>query len=390
MHHVNFDQRIQLVDGRLCAVATAYYKDRSLDVFRSFDDGSRESRNLYYKPLAGYGVSFPGETERGYYSYCGTKTELEPWGSVPENFRPCLGWDKPTESEKALVCEAHPNFRYVLQKADLTISEIFELLPIWKEHPEVELVVAAGYWKLATSKILYRLSKPTLKAWFRVMRENPGKDYGPEQIRRLVKGWTARMIELKQNWRCRDFCEAELRFCEKLDDHSVSLYGDYLEMARTAGKDMSDPYWHFPSDLQKRHDKLVRERRNAEKLKQAAFQAEYAKAVKKWLGKTFNGRDGFSVFVPGSVKEYGKQARALHQCIVSMNYSAKVVKKECVLVFITLNGKPNSTVELKIKGRKFSVGQFYADERAEDIHPTAEARKAFRKWVKKYNVPLAA
>ena len=69
----------------------------------------------------------------------------------------------------------------------------------------------------------------------------------------------------------------------------------------------------------------------------------------------------------------------MHQCLVSCDYISRVIKGECVLVFVQKNGKPIATAELK-SGNK--IGQFYANELDRDnCLPTGEVREVMNKWL---------
>lgn len=71
------------------------------------------------------------------------------------------------------------------------------------------------------------------------------------------------------------------------------------------------------------------------------------------------------------------QADVLHQCIITAKYDEKVINNTCLIVFVRENGIPRATAQVYKNG---NIGQFYADEKAKDIHPTEDIKKAFGQW----------
>lgn len=66
-------------------------------------------------------------------------------------------------------------------------------------------------------------------------------------------------------------------------------------------------------------------------------------------------------------------------CIATLE---RMAERELLLVFITTKtGEPVATAEIKPDG---TLGQFYADEDADDIKPTAKAQKALDAWMDKF------
>ena len=104
--------------------------------------------------------------------------------------------------------------------------------------------------------------------------------------------------------------------------------------------------------------------------------------VGKWLKKTLR-KNGFVVSIPGDIKTIQKQAKKLHQCLVSADYIGKMAEKRCLLVFIsTKEGTPVATAEILPSGK---VGQFYADERDRyNMKPDKKAQEALDAWLKKF------
>ena len=77
-----------------------------------------------------------------------------------------------------------------------------------------------------------------------------------------------------------------------------------------------------------------------------------------------------------------RQAEALKQCLVSADYIGKVIKGECVLVFVRFRGRPVATAEILPGGK---LGQFYGNEADRNrCKPTKAATVAFDAWKAEY------
>ena len=184
------------------------------------------------------------------------------------------------------------------------------------------------------------------------------------------------------------------------------FYNDYRKKCKEVGHDFKDPYWHFPKNLKKQHDKVMKEvalKRAAEEAIRRAKAAEekarkekeratiYTKFVKmmaKYIGRLTEG--AIEVFVPKSVELVQKQAKDLHQCLIAADYISKIVAKKCLLVFLYKDGKPYATAELRTKGRKFELGQFNRNQQKKEIHATEADKEILMKWAKENNVKMVA
>ena len=175
----------------------------------------------------------------------------------------------------------------------------------------------------------------------------------------------------------------------------LHMYNDYIRMAKRAGHDVKDPYWKFPKQLKKAHDKVMKEVERIEAAERLAMKAaatkrerekkkNFEKVVGKWIKKTVR-KNGMVVSIPGDIQAVRTQAKKLHQCLVSCDYIGKMAEKKCLLVFIaTRAGAPVATAEILPSGK---VGQFYGDERARDINkmkPGKKAQEALDAWLKKF------
>lgn len=393
----DYEDRLDLLDGKLVRVIKATSRSkrqpkRTLDVYREDEDGNAVCRNLYSSCYNGYRVGFPNDTTNiNGYTYV---EELQDWGECPRlTFFP----SRPlTEAEKALVVGQYPEFRYVLAKWQGSIVDTMKALDLWKEHKEIELVLASGYQSVAFNKSFWKLTEKKRKEIALFMRKNPGlKDLTLSDIQTVLKhGLDA------EDWgRYKAFCRREgnvsydtYKYLVRIgmaDGRGKWLYRDYQNLLSQTQHNGNDVYWKFPSDLQARHDRLMEEvrrirdveeaERNRKKAEELMRKQEaYVKAVKKLFPlKAEIG--GYTVYVPETIADIKEQADKLHQCLITCDYVSQVADNKCVLVFVRRDGKPVATAQILDGDR---IGQFYADELdRSDCLPDDDVRRAVDRWL---------
>lgn len=392
----NYRDRLETEDGELVRVVTAVpvsskKSHLSLDVYKEYESGKCQCRNLY-RSAFGYRVAFPGEKaslySAGIYSFV---QELDEFSDVPRlnGFR---YWsDIVYESSRKLILGKYPEFKYVMEKWTGNLVQTLLALEIWKEHKDVEFVLAAGWTSIALNKSFWRLSERKRREVVDFKRTHKDTD-----------GWSLSDVQASLKYRIgvSDF-DRYHRFCRIhgkvtydvymylikvgiADRAGVDLYRDYRRMLKQTDHDSDDSYWKYPKNLQAAHDKVlveVEEKNAGIQLKKLeAKQEDYFKVVRKFL--KYNAEiDGYSVFVPDTVGQIATQAKALHQCLVHSDYVSKVIDKRCVLVFVHKNGIPVATCQL-LKGDK--IGQFYADELdRNDCLPSEEVKAVMNKWIER-------
>lgn len=387
----NYADHLEIENGEIVRVLVATPRnkkkcDKSLAVYREWESGKCEVRNLYYCGMSGYRVAIPDVVSTG--SYMPGIAKLEPWCDTKKmsNFQ---WYSKLVDDETTkIICSKYPKFKYVINKFSTNLNHIMEALIIWKEHPEVELIIASGYIKVALNRSFWKMTEARRKEVVNFIRKNPtSKDLRLGDIQTIIK---YNLSADKFNEYHRD-CMYYGKIAydvysylkkKKVDYTSVSLYRDYARLLKQTNHKCSDPYWKFPKDLQKKHDELREEVRRLDELKQIEKlrpkQDSYRKAVKRLLKYKMD-INGFTVFVPETIDEISRQANALNQCLITADYISKVINKSCVLVFIQKNGEPIATAELK-KGNK--IGQFYTNELdRRNCLPSDEVREVMNKWI---------
>ena len=167
----------------------------------------------------------------------------------------------------------------------------------------------------------------------------------------------------------------------------VLEYKEYFGAAESVGKDLSNPYWRFPSDFRARRRTVERIMANRKAAETKAKQKTLRSIAARFEGVNVG---SIAVWVPSSYAEIQCQARVLHQCLIDMDYPSRVVAGECVLVFMAdEQGRPLVTAELIPAGKGYEVGQFCGDERGDYLVLAGEEEKAALKaWAKANKVKL--
>jgi len=415
--------RIEVENGKIVRIVTAEYdkpgKDpySSIDIYKEDEDGNAWSRNLYQSMWGGYVVMFPGHPRSiSYWCYDGTIAEEEEW---TERARSKIGFSRThlSDTERGNIIMYHYDFKYVFKKyCFANLREVMDKLIMWKQHPELELMLGAGFERLGMNKQLYRMTPENRKAVMQFCRNNPDAcDLNYREIRACMKypdpdlmikyfmlvptwqriGWTKNAYHMLSAISVED-----IKYLIKKNMAStkgVRLYTDYIYMLRRSNHNSADEYWKYPNNLRKAHDKLIEEERIARELKermenerkQKEMQerdSNYQKVFKKY--KKYNGIVGdYNIFISDDFEEWKKQADTLHQCIIYADYMKKVADRKCLIVFIRKNDEPIATAEI-LPGKK--IGQFYGNEiDINNCKPSEEVQEVFNKWLSKVTVKEA-
>ena len=393
MHFCDYFDRLEIENGELVRILTARakakkMKGRELDVFKEYESGKTVCRNVYYGSMGGYRVAFPKEMTSLYREgYCPFEQKLEKYG---ECRIPAFQWYSRdlNDKEKELICSLYPDFKYVLKKYQGSIVGTLALLRIWKEHKEVEYVLAGGFKYLAFNKSFWKMTEQKRKEVAMFIKKNPEYQHKPLTTIQTIIKYNLSKQDLEEY---EMFCDSNgkvrydvFRYLEKcgLDDYNgVQLYHDYWNLLKQTPHSKTENYWRYPKNLAQKHQILLKEveQINAlkEKEKLEKKQELYFKAVKKLLKYKLE-VDGYTVYIPETVEDISFQAKILNQCLISNDYISRVINKRCVLVFIRKNGCPVATAEL-FKGNK--IGQFYCNQSKKNYLPSKKIKDVMNKWI---------
>ena len=427
MHQpTDWHDRIEAENGQIVRIVTAEWKSKHkgskryvVDVYKESDAKESWCQNLYSSMWGGYAVAFPGlPRNQNVNSWYFDNSIAEEEGFSAMGRLSSVGWsDNVTKAEEELVCSFYPDFKYVLKKYKMADKrDLMKKLQMWIPHHDVELILAAGFEKVAMNGSFWRLSEKNQKATCNFMRQNPQfKDLSFREIREAMRsndpvdygvylqvipswhrsknprGWYPCIsyedyrYMRKQQKKFKSSFEDEKRAFNEL----INIYNDYIRMLYRSDHNCKDIYWRYPSDISAFHDRLVEEerikeeaRRLAEKKAEAKRMREKALAFKRIVKKfeEVNGTvDGYSIFVTSDYEEWERQAKALHQCICACGYYQGTADGNYTIVFIQKDGEPVATAQVYPSGE---IGQFYANEidRA-NCTPSEEVKTAFNKWL---------
>ena len=400
MHKAIYTERTEIEkhysEWLVTRIITAWWNGHSLDVYKEYDNGECCERNIYNSYYAGRVIAFPGEpySQNSYAYYYGSGTATtEDWQSCKRMF---FVTDRHyfTAEEESKIIALYPDFKYVLKKwENATTSKAMEVLPLWKKFPEVELLLATGFEKIAMNKSFYRLRIENKKKIIKWIQKNPKyKHFTLQQIQIVVKY----DINEKQYAEYIDFlntvygshgCKYEtfiyLKKHNIADSQNLSLYRDYIALVKQTEHSLKETYWLYPNNLTEAHAKILEEVAIIKKTKEERERKELESKLSEITNKAalFNTEiDGYSIFVTNNMGIWEEQAKQLHQCIIHCNYAEKMAKGDLILVFIQKKGIPIATAEIK---KDLTLGQFYADEHSGTPNgsmPTKEVQDVFQKY----------
>lgn len=408
MHKATYDDRVEVQaknnEWVIVHVVTAHWYDKqnysghSLDIYEEDENGNCRCRNLYYTSYAGYVVAFPGEPYvYSSWSYWGEEiAEVEEWREFKHHEFLCCR-NKLTSKEQDKITALHPDFKYVIKKwPEATIDKIMQVLPIWKKHPEIELLLAAGFEKVALNKSFYRLRDENKKKIIKWILNWPEyKTFTLQQIECVIKNnYDTRQYSKfitfrnKVSYRCKYETFCYLQKHAIADTSNYYLYKDYLTLVKQTEHSLKEEYWLYPSNLEVAHAKVLEEVKIINKIKKSKEREKLEHDLKTVTSRAskFNTQiDGFDIFVTNDMTVWEEQANILHQCIIHCNYAEKMIKGNLILVFIQKHGVPIATAEIKKNLGKLTIGQFYADEHSNTpigSRPSIEVQNAFNKYFK--------
>ena len=433
MHRAEYyEEHFLLQDNHVVRLVVAGWKGYEVEIYKETDDGRCFLRYFMNVPLNGWMICIPGTIERN--NWGGRwQVEEQDWREIdrkiyhipdPVDYRR----NAQKNLKKLLVetiCVRYPDFEYVLKKwTPSTTHEMMAALVKWREHPDVEFLLAMNFLNVALTSGFYKLSKPKKKTYIQWIKQHPEACVlGFGDIKTIISNGISldeyfEYCKFLQESRCNVGISYRIyKYLKKtlslgdwskyrnnpFDNANITLveyYQDYIRMAKFCGHNLKDDYWRFPKDLNKAHDKVMaeaenirRQQRIAEELERQRREAEYAERKRKEIQqkekalmaiekrfKELNGDiDGYSIFVTSDYSEWEKQAEALHQCIVASGYYEGTADGKYTIVFIQKNGEPVATAQIHTDG---TIGQFYANEidRANCL-PSDEVREAFNKWL---------
>ena len=310
-HHCTYTCRFEIEEKDLVRITTAHWKNKQLDVYKEYLLQDKcVSRNLYFSTMGGWLVTFPGEKcNYYYYNYFGYKQELDDWEK--EKKIECMAageYNQKLIEVKCMLTVIDPSLYYFCKKLDSSFSypQLFELVRTYKAHPECETLIQYGFYNLALNKSLYRLSKTKIKDVLKAVSCLKDNTYANKLTLNLIQKYNLHfkndipnfkdwfmwyVVDMNSFKWGRPIEYEDWKWIHNRVENSKGKiqitnneFLDYLEMAKSLGHDITDPYWRRPNDFRKMHDKVMEQIRavSASKL---ALQQEFLKVVCKSMVK---------------------------------------------------------------------------------------------------------
>lgn len=167
-------------------------------------------------------------------------------------------------------------------------------------------------------------------------------------------------------------CKREYRNALELSGF-VRSWADYLEWCEELGYDLHDPYYLFPENFTKEHDRIYREyqnnRQKIEKKKQERNRKKATARLKKvhrQLGNISNGR--LQIVVPQNAGDIVEEGKKLHHCVAE--YIPNVANGSTLILFLRKResiNKPFRTLEWKNGDFEQCQGYFNSERNDREI-----------------------
>lgn len=336
---------------------TAYWKDKTLEIAKIYEDGRAFGRYLTFTYCGGYCIDFPGEKVRSRYS---RETyiieEDDEFEQIWWNFNLWVG---SSNIDKEYIVEQDPSLKYLISKFNGTRNDI--LLPIiatYRNYPEIEPLVEMGLYKLASDKRLHKLSKAKKKEVINFVKDNYVEGIEME----LTKIFTCVKNKIKYSFydtfiSCKD--ESDLFKYLVKQNQTYTYYVDYKEMAIKAGHDFNQEYWKYPKNLVEAHNKVMAECKNIDDANDAILAAQF-NLVSSDISKNYiKIIEGYTFYIPSDYKDFARQAEELKQCLITGGYVKKMIEQKSILIFIKEGEKRIGTIEIDYKKK---ILQAYGNE----------------------------
>ena len=406
MHKCSYTDRIEIQNKKITRIIKASYNDKSVEVFKENEKSQYLSRYLYYYNICGYLVEFPGEIEKYKYGSGSYTVARTPYYKA--KVKPNLYIiNQPSQSDFEKVLQLHPNFKYVLNKVKVNSNaKLMEILQIWLQHKEIEILFALNLNQLAFNKKFYSLKNETRKEVLRFYKQNKKNKYLyslPLQTVQLILKNKIPTNEIKsfiefseitkiKNYKTYLYLKKKTLENENLFENSI-LYKDYLSLLKKTNHSIKEDYWKYPKNIREWHNRiheeinaeirarelarLEEERKNNKIEKNTLYY--YKKVIKRFAEINSSDFKGYEIFIPQTIKEWIKQADVLNQCILKCGYLNKVIKQKSLLIFVQKNGTPIATVEINSNA---NIIQEYANELdRNNCKPSEEVQNIVREWI---------
>lgn len=209
-----------------------------------------------------------------------------------------------------------------------------DIYPRMKLIPELKRTGYKGglYGQNPTNLFRILLTDNRAESLLKIGQESLFRLYLDDKSRRYDDYWPSIRIAVRNGYKVED----AMTWC------------DYIDALRTLDKDIRNPKYVCPADLNREHDRCIAKLASleAERNLSAHLKNEcaYHKAKARFFGLEFS--DGqIAVRVLESVKEIIIEGKAMHHCVATNEYYKKA---NSLILSATINGKRLETVEVSL------------------------------------------
>ena len=293
------------------------------------------------------------------------------------------------------------NPEFVLKQKEYKYSAIelykpFEpirYLKLYREFPQLELMVKHGFKTLATSKmILRKLGKD--KNFAKWLIQNKDKLGGVNRY------YVNAVIGAYNKTTAVDIEQAKLEFIlqHKSDGYkellsrlsikdlhyfieylvkqntNYSSYRDYVRACEYLKLDMTLEKNLFPKNFKRWHDIRIDEYNSAKALEDAErrkkLELQFASVANKYLSLEHNSKGNYVVVIAKSPEDLITEGDALNHCVGKMNYDQKFLREETLIFFVRNKESvetPFVTMEYSVSKKKILQGYGLSDSRPDQV-----------------------
>lgn len=129
--------------------------------------------------------------------------------------------------------------------------------------------------------------------------------------------------------------------------HRMNYWWDYIMGLKMLGKDLRNPHYLCPDNIEKAHDKVLMKLRKKfpEMSVEERDRKKFDRLKRRYVGMMFEEGD-LTIMTLDSPKAYIEESRAMHNCIEAYKY---YLKSTSLILCARRNGKRIADIELSLK-----------------------------------------
>lgn len=158
---------------------------------------------------------------------------------------------------------------------------------------------------------------------------------------------------INENWQAVKTC---IKYQYQIEDYKI--WEDYIALLRWFKKDLCNPIFVCPENLNEAHDTLVSKKRELQrkkyllKMRSEILQAQalYERDKKAFFGLCFS-NENLTIKVLDNVQDFMQEGDNLHHCLFTNEYYKK---KDSLIFSARINNEPVETIEISLSKMEIS------------------------------------